>query len=134
VRALLVMLALAACNPIAPAAEPTYLMVDELLARDLGELAGRPLKVHGFVEAGSIRTQIVAQASVRTFVLGVRGKRLRVTAKGPVPDTFRDQAELVATGRLVGDDSGYVLEASELAAKCPSRYGDTPKGAPPKFR
>jgi cytochrome c-type biogenesis protein CcmE len=57
---------------------------------------------------------------------------------GPVPDTFKDQSEVVATGHLIAAreraplakslgvameaDIDYVLEASELQAKCPSKY------------
>ena len=83
----------------------------------------KSLKVHGFVEAGSIDEQIVDQATVRTFVLEYQGERIRVHHKGPKPDTFRDTSEVVAQGRLVKEESGeYVLHATELMAKCPSKY------------
>jgi cytochrome c-type biogenesis protein CcmE len=143
---LLCVLALLACKRLEPA-EPPYLMVDELMARDLDELAGRELRTHGYVEAGSVRMQVIAQQTERTFVLQMRGKQLRVFTKGPVPDTFRDQAEVVALGRLIASrerevlakqlgvklEGAYVLEASELNAKCPSRYGENPQSARPKF-
>lgn len=147
-RAILVCaLAVLACKRLEPA-EPPYLMVDELMTRDLGGLAGRVLRTHGYVEAGSIQTQIIAQQTERTFVLQMRGKKLRVFARGSVPDAFRDQAEVVATGRLIASrdrellakqlgitlDGEYVLEAMELNAKCPSRYGENPTGAPAKFQ
>ncbi|HWM86892.1 MAG TPA: cytochrome c maturation protein CcmE [Kofleriaceae bacterium] len=82
----------------------------------------KSLKVHGFVEPGSIDEQIVGQSTVRTFTLEFKGERIRVRHKGPKPDTFRDLAEVVAQGKLLAEADGPVLEASELMAKCPSKY------------
>ena len=116
-----------------------YMMVDELVANDLGSLEGRELKVHGWVLAGSIKEEIVNQQTIRTFVLQKAGKTVRVFSKGPKPDTFKDQSEVVATGKLLpaggpaakemaaqlkiplGTDA-YVVEATDLQAKCPSKY------------
>ena len=98
-----------------------YKHVDEVtLAPD--KWVDKSLKVHGFVEAGSIDEKIVGQATVRNFVLEYKGERIRVRHKGPKPDTFRDLAEVVAKGTLLSDADGPVLEASELMAKCPSKY------------
>jgi cytochrome c-type biogenesis protein CcmE len=80
------------------------------------------LRVHGHVEAGSIHERIVGQSAVRDFVLHYGGQRIRVRHEGPRPDTFRDLAEVIATGTLVADAEGLQLRASEIAAKCPSRY------------
>lgn len=82
----------------------------------------KSLKVHGFVEAGSIDVRIVGDSTVRTFVLEYEGERIQVRHKGPTPDTFRDLSEVVAQGRLSKEDGAYVLVASELMAKCPSKY------------
>ncbi len=82
----------------------------------------KSLKVHGFVEAGSIDEKIVGDSTVRTFVLEYEGERIQVRHKGPKPDTFRDLSEVVAQGRLSKEGDGYVLVASELMAKCPSKY------------
>jgi len=82
----------------------------------------KTLRIHGFVEAGSIEEQIVGQVTKREFVLEYQSKRIRVRNEGPKPDTFRDLAEVVAKGRLVKDGDDYVLEATELTAKCPSKY------------
>ncbi len=130
-----------------------YEMVDNLLAKGFDTFEGKELKVHGLVEAGSIATATVHQETRRTFVLEKGGKKIRIFVTGPVPDTFKDAAEVVATGRLinatdlqsVADDickyadkergecpirtdaeQTMVLEATELMAKCPSKY----KGAP----
>lgn len=82
----------------------------------------KSLKIHGFVEAGSIREEIVEHATVRTFVLEYQGERIMVRHQGPKPDTFRDLSEVVAQGKLVVEDGEYVLRADKLMAKCPSKY------------
>jgi cytochrome c-type biogenesis protein CcmE len=102
-----------------------YKMVDELLVELETEPApwvGRTLKVHGWVEAGSIDERIEDQQTKRTFVLENKGQRIRVAHHGPKPDTFKDKSEVVAEGRLVEKDGAYMLEAEELMAKCPSKY------------
>jgi len=122
-----------------------YKMVHELLATNLDDWKDTELKVHGKVAADSITQGVVDQAMQRTFVLEMEGKKIRVFSKGPVPDTFKDQSEVVATGRLVpaaqlqgladalcakasrcplraDAEQAYVVEATELMAKCPSRY------------
>ena len=96
----------------------------------------KSLKVHGFVEAGSIDERIVGDSTVRTFVLEYEGQRIQVRHKGPKPDTFRDLSEVVAQGRLSVEDGTHVLIASELMAKCPSKYEEDknrrrPTGPPP---
>ena len=87
-----------------------------------GKWEDKSLKVHGFVEAGSIDERIIGDSTVRTFVLEYEGERIQVRHKGPKPDTFRDLSEVVAQGRLSREDGAYVLVASELMAKCPSKY------------
>jgi cytochrome c-type biogenesis protein CcmE len=102
-----------------------YKMVDELmvaLSTEPEAWTGRTLKVHGYVEAGSIEERIEGQQTRRTFVLENKGQRIRVAHDGPKPDTFKDKSEVVAEGRLVEKDGAFVLEAEELMAKCPSKY------------
>lgn len=115
-----------------------YKMVDELMATDLSSWKDKEIKVHGWVVAGTIKERVVNQETMRTFVMHNDGKKIRVFSKGPKPDTFKDQSEVVATGRIVTahqmddmakgldmrieDDMPYVVEATELMAKCPSKY------------
>jgi cytochrome c-type biogenesis protein CcmE len=115
-----------------------YKMVDDLLASDLTSWTGKELKVHGWVESGSIHESIVNQETHRTFLLQKGGKKIRVFSEGPKPDTFKDQSEVVATGHLVPaadrkklaeslgvaieSDMPFVVDSSELMAKCPSKY------------
>jgi cytochrome c-type biogenesis protein CcmE len=115
-----------------------YKMVDELMAGDLSQWKDKELKVHGWVVAGSIKEQVVDQKTQRTFVLQKDGKKIRIFSFGPKPDTFKDQSEVVASGHLVlasekralaeslgaklEADHEYVVDASKLDAKCPSKY------------
>lgn len=115
-----------------------YKMVDELMAGDLAQWKGKELKVHGWVLAGTVREQVVDQKTQRTFVLTKEGKKIRVFSSGPKPDTFKDQSEVIATGHLIPApekrelakslgvtleaDLDYVVDATKLDAKCPSKY------------
>jgi len=115
-----------------------YRMVDQLMAGDLTQWEGKELKVHGWVQAGSIHEQVVDQKTHRTFVLTKDGKKIRVFSSGPKPDTFKDQAEVIASGHLIPvaekrelakslgvaleADLAYVVDAEKLDAKCPSKY------------
>src|SRR5580698_5946805 len=78
-----------------------YMMVDQLLKEPFDQWTDKELKVHGFVEAGSIVESVVGQVTHSSFVLQKDGKKIRVFSEGPKPDTFKDQSEVVATGRLV---------------------------------
>ena len=131
------LVALVACGKVEPAGA-RYVMVDEL--GDPAASAGRDLQVHGFAERGTIQSTVIDQRMLRTFVLHKADKRVRVVITGPVPDTFRDEAETVVTGRLVASASSpiaqqlhvtdaYILEATELNAKCPSRYDGVASGS-----
>jgi cytochrome c-type biogenesis protein CcmE len=48
------------------------------------------------------------------------GKTVTVRYTGVVPDTFKDDAEVIVAGKLA--PNGAVFEANELVAKCPSKY------------
>lgn len=136
-----------------------YQMVNQLVASGSAKWEGDELKVHGYVEAGSIVESVVNQETQRTFILQKEGKKVRVFSKGPKPDTFKDQSEVVATGRLVpakdmqsvadllcakpqpgcpirsDAEQTYVVEATELMAKCPSKYdGANSNKIDPKFK
>ncbi len=128
----------------------TYMMVDELQSGgDLTRYEGKEMKVHGWVLAGSIKEKVANQETVRSFVLQKSGKKIRVFNKGPKPDTFKDQSEVVATGRLVPaaqakelataldiqleSDLTHVVESTEIQAKCPSKYDGAQGNKNPKY-
>jgi cytochrome c-type biogenesis protein CcmE len=116
----------------------SYRMVHELMAGDLSQWKDKEIKVHGWVLAGSIHEHVVDQKTQRSFVLTSNGQKVRVFSFGPKPDTFKDQSEVVASGHLVPAaeradlakslgvtleaDLPYVVDATKLDAKCPSKY------------
>ena len=84
---------------------------------------GQKFRVGGDVEPGSIKkagTQV-------SFVLHQGAQTLNVVYSGsdPLPDTFRDNAQALAEGRL-GPDG--VFQANNIQAKCASKY----EAKPPK--
>jgi cytochrome c-type biogenesis protein CcmE len=125
-----------------------YEMVDNLVGKGLDTFKDKQLKVHGYVEAGSIVEAIINQEQRRTFVLQKGGKKIRIFSTGPTPDTFKDQSEVVASGRLMASadmqkladdicaktkaqvgcpirtdaEQTFVVDSTELMAKCPSKY------------
>ncbi|HTM19676.1 MAG TPA: cytochrome c maturation protein CcmE [Kofleriaceae bacterium] len=110
--------------------------VDDIVAQwkasgdSRGKMLHKGMGLHGYVEAGSIKSDVVGQKTKREFVLTLNDGRMKVRHEGPVPDTFREGAEVVARGKLVQDAGGeLVFEARELMAKCPSKYeGGGPQG------
>ncbi|MGE0870254.1 MAG: cytochrome c maturation protein CcmE [Kofleriaceae bacterium] len=125
--------------PACTASSDNYRMVNDLITEgDLGKWQGKAMRVHGFVLPGSIAEQVIDQEMVRTFVLQKDGKQIRVFSRGPKPDTFKDNADVVATGSIVAAQklastastlgvkldasTQYVVDATELSAKCPSKY------------
>jgi cytochrome c-type biogenesis protein CcmE len=96
-------------------------MVDEV-ANAGAQWEGRQLQVHGWVQAGTIVERVVGQELHRTFVLEHKGRSITVKNSGPKPDTFQDKAEVVAEGKLAMESGQPVLYATNLMAKCPSKY------------
>jgi cytochrome c-type biogenesis protein CcmE len=98
--------------------------------KQLGDRAqGERLRVNGYVEQGSI----VRDGAKVSFVLhqtpGVLQQdpvRLAVVYSGidPLPDTFKDNAQALADGKLEQDG---VFHASKVQAKCASKYEAKPQ-------
>lgn len=87
---------------------------------------GKRLRIAGDVEPGSI-SRNGRQVS---FTLVQENRKLKVvyTGSDPLPDTFRDGSQALADGRLGSD---RIFEASQIQAKCASKYEAKP-GAGPK--
>jgi cytochrome c-type biogenesis protein CcmE len=124
-----------------------YLMVDELIDGGASRWRESELKVHGWVAAGTIVQVVIDQEMRQTFVLENAGRRIRVFSHGPMPDTFKDGAEVIATGRLADPrprqpaadamcaghvagcpvradaEQAWILDATDISAKCASYYG-----------
>jgi cytochrome c-type biogenesis protein CcmE len=97
-----------------------YVTISELQA--MGSKAyTRHLRVAGDVAPNSIqRSGTNAQ-----FVLLEQGKKLQVSYQGiePPPDTFKDGSQALAMGTFGRDG---VFHATELQAKCASKYAAKP--------
>jgi cytochrome c-type biogenesis protein CcmE len=100
-----------------------YVTISELQA--MGNKAyTRHLRVAGNVAPGSIE-RTGANAA---FVLLEQGRTLKVNYQGtePPPDTFKDDSQALAIGTLGRDG---VFHATELQAKCASKYAPANKSA-----
>lgn len=97
-----------------------YKTIPELAQMGSAERHER-LRVGGDVQPGSIVRNAVGVA----FVLHQGAKTLNVIYSGtdPLPDTFKDNAQALADGRL-GPDG--VFQASKIQAKCASKYEAKP--------
>ncbi len=97
---------------------------------ELQQMGNKAYKVHlrvaGNVQPGSI-THVGTNA---TFTLLEQGKTLRVDYQGaePPPDTFKDDAQALAIGTYGRDG---VFHATQLQAKCASKYAPAKPGAAP---
>ena len=124
VLATLAWLALAGINE----SKTYYITVAELQGMQ-GKALERRLRVAGDVEPGSI----VRAADRVEFVLLQESRKLKViyTGRDPLPDTFRDNAQALADGRLGRDG---VFEAKKIQAKCASKYEAKPGAQPATSR
>ncbi len=102
-----------------------YVTIQEL--QGMGSKAyTRHLRVAGNVAPGSI--QHVGTSA--HFVLVENDRRISVDYKGtePPPDTFKDNAQALAIGTYGRDG---VFHATQLQAKCASKYAPAQPGAAP---
>lgn len=106
-------------------AKQYYVTIAEL--QGMGNKAyTRNLRVAGNVQPGSIQRS----GPNAHFTLLELGKTLRVDYIGaePPPDTFKDDAQALAIGTF-GHDG--VFHATQLQAKCASKYAPAKPGAQP---
>jgi cytochrome c-type biogenesis protein CcmE len=105
-----------------------YKTITEL--RSMGGAAqARHVRVGGDVQSNSI----IHEAGMVKFNLMQDKQILRVAYEGrdPLPDTFRDGAQALADGRLGSDG---VFHATEIQAKCASKYAPAPGMAPEQLQ
>lgn len=91
-----------------------YYRIPDLLAMG-EEIYDTSLRVSGTVLAGSIERSGLDVA----FTVVEEGESLEVNYTGIVPDTFKDDADVVVEGRLAPDG---VFTANTILMKCPSKY------------
>ena len=96
-----------------------YKHVDEVMA-DPGAWHGKKLQLHGYVVDKSI-LQKPDTLQYRSQVQS-NGAVVQASYTGIVPDTFKDDSEVVLTGVLTKE--GFV--ANDMTAKCPSKYEAAP--------
>jgi cytochrome c-type biogenesis protein CcmE len=79
---------------------------------------GRNLQLHGFV----VKDSILVKRDSLEYRFKVHNKGMEVPAVyvGVVPDTFKDDAEVVLRGTLKPD--GFHVQPNGVMAKCPSKY------------
>jgi cytochrome c-type biogenesis protein CcmE len=104
-----------------------YAHVEEVLANPGQYSQQRVIQIHGFAHNVPLAPKIVGDLSVTQFELTSKGKTIAVSHSGVVPDTFKEEAETVVTGKLERtSDGGYLLTTvggeRGILAKCPSKY------------
>ena len=99
-----------------------YKHVDEVMATPQ-QWEGKRLQLHGFVVPGSI--YIKPSTLEYKFKVQNRGHVVDATYRGVVPDTFKDDSEVVLKGELT--PQGFHTDSNGIMAKCPSKYEEKKK-------
>lgn len=96
-----------------------FLTVDEVLAaQQKGYLKPtRKVRIKGNVVHGTYLNP--EGSSEHNFEVQGEQHRVKVYYKGAIPDVFKEGGEVVATGHFKAQD---MLIATEVTAKCPSKY------------
>jgi cytochrome c-type biogenesis protein CcmE len=101
-----------------------YFTVTELEAREV-DFVGKHIKLAGKVVPGSIektdggRTVVFQVWEPLSNPEGTFSDKRSVRYSGVIPDTFRDESDVVLEGKMGADG---VFTAETLLAKCPSKY------------
>ena len=84
---------------------------------------GKPLQLHGFVKPATIFKK--RNSLEYKFEVQSQGHMVAASYTGIVPDTFKDDAEVVLKGTLGPD--GFKVQPNGVMAKCPSKYEESKK-------
>ena len=95
-----------------------YKHVDEVMASP-DQWKGRSLQLHGFVVKGSWGQK--KNTLEYQFKVENKGKVVLASYTGVLPDTFKDEAEVVLKGRLSSNEH-FAVDPNGVMAKCPSKY------------
>ena len=101
-----------------------YKHVDEVMTSPQA-WEGKRLQLHGFVVPGSWRQR--PDSLEYKFKVQNKGSVIDASYTGILPDTFKEEAEVVLKGRLSHD--GFLVEPNGVMAKCPSKYEPAKKSA-----
>lgn len=92
-----------------------YKHVDEVMVNP-EPWYGKKLQLHGFAKQVTRKPNSLEYR----FQVESNGEVVTATYKGVVPDTFKDDAEVVLKGTLSPD--GFEVSPNGVMAKCPSKY------------
>ena len=102
-----------------------YKMVDEVMVQP-EPWYGKKLQLHGFAKEVSRKPNSLEYR----FMVAGGHHAVVATYKGVVPDTFKNDAEVVLKGVLTAD--GFTVSPNGVMAKCPSKYEPESAGAAAK--
>jgi len=94
-----------------------YKHVDEVMTQP-DQWYGKKLRLHGFVVKDSIAKK--RDSLDYRFQVQNNGQVVMASYTGIVPDTFKNDAEVVVSGTL--SPHGFAVEPNGVMAKCPSKY------------
>lgn len=97
----------------------TYYVTASEFHKNTSKYADKSLKIAGWVQKDSIKRHPKNPLNLQ-FLVRESGVLIPVRFNGIVPDTFKDDAEVVVTGRWTGQH----FQATELLAKCASKYSE----------
>jgi cytochrome c-type biogenesis protein CcmE len=103
-----------------------YKNLDEVMV-DQKEWHGKQLQLHGYIVPGSIyrkrdslEYKFKVQNSPARASQAAGAHVVEASYTGIVPDTFKDEAEVVLKGKLT--PTGFHTDPNGVTAKCPSKY------------
>ena len=99
-----------------------YKRVDEVM-NSPEQWKGKSLKLHGYVVKGTWGQK--KDTLEYQFKVENKGKVVLASYTGVLPDTFKEEAEVVLQGRLTSD-SHFAVDPNGVMAKCPSKYEEVP--------
>ena len=113
-----------------------YKNVDEVIPQ-AQQWSGKQMQLHGYVVPKSIKRRRDASGNITLdYIFKVQNNPARASEPGSVvdanytgivPDTFKDEAEVVLKGKLTPD--GFRTDPNGVMAKCPSKYEAAEKSA-----
>ena len=92
-----------------------YKHVDEVMVQP-EQWYGKRLQLHGFAKDVTRKPSSLEYR----FQVESNGEIVQATYKGVVPDTFKNDAEVVLKGTL--GPEGFTVAPNGVMAKCPSKY------------
>lgn len=95
-----------------------YLEVSELL-QNPAKYNMKGMRVSGDVVSGTV-TKDFQKQYLEFDMADPAGKTMKVIYKGIIPDTFKEDIQVIVEGRY--DQDNQVFKAATVLTKCPSKY------------